>query len=126
MLLSNTGKHIILYDGFCELCARSIRFVIKRDTKRLFSYIPIQSDEGKELLKRYNIEHVSDNTFVYIEDGVFYLKSTAALMVCIQIKSLKWLSIFLIIPVCFRDFVYRVVAKYRYKWFGKNEVCYLP
>ena len=124
--MSKTAKHIILYDGFCELCSKSIRFIIKNDSQRLFIYFPLQSDEGKELLKQYNIEHVSDNTFVYIEDGVFYLRSTAALMVCKQIKKLKWLSVFLIIPVCFRDYVYRIVSKYRYKWFGKNEECYLP
>ena len=124
--MSNTAKHIILYDGYCELCAKSIRFVIKRDHQKLFKYIPLQSDEGKKFLKHYNIEQVSDNTFVYIENDVFYLKSTAALMVCKQLKPLKWMRIILYFPICIRDFVYRIVAKYRYKWFGKNEDCYLP
>ena len=91
----------------------------------MFTYFPLQSDEGKALLKQYNIEHVSDNTFVYIENGVFYLKSTAALMVCKQLKKLRWMQIFLYVPICTRDYIYRIVSKYRYKLFGKNEECFL-
>lgn len=119
-------KHIILYDGFCELCSRSVRFVVKRDQHKQFTYIPLQSDEGKVLLKLYKIEHISDNTFVYIDSEIAYLKSTAALKVCKELKGVKWLSIFLIVPKFIRDFVYSVVAKYRYKWFGKREECFLP
>ena len=124
--MSASDHHIILYDGFCELCSRSIRFVIKRDRQGRFNYLPLQSDEGKALLKKYNIEHVSDNTFVYIHNDKAYLKSTAALRVCKEIKGLKWLSVFLIVPKFIRDFVYGIIAKYRYKWFGKLEECFLP
>jgi len=119
-------KHIILYDGYCELCSRSIRFVIKRDVQKRFTYLPLQSEEGKALLKHHHITHVSDNTFVYIENEKAYLKSTAALSVCKHLKSVKWLSVFLIVPKFIRDFVYSIVAKYRYKWFGKREECFLP
>ena len=119
-------KHIILYDGYCELCYRSIRFVIKRDVQKRFTYLPLQSEEGKALLKQHNITHVSDNTFVYIENEKAYVKSTAALRVCKHLKGVKWLSVFLIVPKFIRDFVYSIVAKYRYKWFGKREECFLP
>ena len=118
-------KHIILYDGYCELCSRSIRFVIKRDVQKRFTYLPLQSEEGKALLKQHNITHVSDNTFVYIENEKANVKSTAALRVCKHLKGVKWLSVFLIVPKFIRDFVYSIVAKYRYKWFGKREECFL-
>jgi predicted DCC family thiol-disulfide oxidoreductase YuxK len=119
-------KHIILYDGFCELCSRSVRFVVKRDNQKKFTYVPLQSDEGKALLKQHNIEHVSDNSFVFIHHNTAYVKSTAALKVCKELKGVKWLSAFLIVPKFMRDFVYSIVAKYRYKWFGKREECFLP
>ncbi|MFP5471860.1 MAG: thiol-disulfide oxidoreductase DCC family protein [Bacteroidia bacterium] len=118
-------NHIILYDGYCELCSRSVRFVIKRDQQKQFTYIPLQSDDGKALLKLHNIEHISDNTFVYIYDNKAYVKSTAALKVCKELKGMKWLSTFFIVPKFIRDFVYSIVAKYRYKWFGKREECFL-
>jgi predicted DCC family thiol-disulfide oxidoreductase YuxK len=122
----SVAKHIILYDGYCELCSRSIRFVIKRDVQKRITYLPLQSEEGKALLKHHHITHVSDNTFVYIENEKAYIKSTAALRVCKHLKGVKWLSVFLIVPKFIRDFVYSIVAKYRYKWFGKREECFLP
>lgn len=122
----SAANHIILYDGFCELCSRSVRFVVKRDHQKRFNYFPLQSDEGKALLKKHTITHVSDNTFVYIENNIVYLKSTAALKVCKHLKGVKWLSVFLIVPKFMRDFVYSIVAKYRYKWFGKRDECFLP
>jgi predicted DCC family thiol-disulfide oxidoreductase YuxK len=85
----------------------------------------LQSEEGKALLKQHNITHVSDNTFVYIENEKANVKSTAALRVCKHLKGVKWLSVFLIVPKFIRDFVYSIVAKYRYKWFGKREECFL-
>jgi predicted DCC family thiol-disulfide oxidoreductase YuxK len=122
----SAAKHIILYDGYCELCSRSIRFVIKRDVQKRFTYLPLQSEEGKALLKQHNITHVWDNTFVYIENKKAYVKSTAALRVCKHLKGVKWLSVFLIVPKFIRDSVYSIVAKYRYKWFEKREECFLP
>lgn len=119
-------NHIILYDGFCELCSKSIRFIIKRDKEKLFTYFPLQSKEGKSLLASFNINSVSVNTFVYINNGEAYQKSTAALSVCKNIKGLKWIAVFLIIPKFIRDAVYSFVANNRYRWFGKNETCYLP
>lgn len=119
-------SHIILYDGYCELCARSIRFIVKNETLCSFTYIPLQSEEGKGILKQHKIEHVSDNTFVYIENDKAFLKSTAALMVCKQIKKLRWMRIFIYVPQLIRDLIYSFIAKYRYKLFGKNDDCFIP
>lgn len=124
--MSKTANHIILYDGFCELCNKSIRFIIRNKTLVNFTYLPLQSEKGKDLLSKHHIDNSKINSFVYINNHSAYIESTAVLMVFKQIKKLKWMSAFLYLPKIFRDIIYRIIAKYRYKWFGKNEECYLP
>lgn len=118
---------IILFDGECHFCDRSVQFIIERDPSRLFKFASLQSPIGKELLKKYNAPNNIDSLFL-IESDHSYYKSTAALRICKNLNGWwKLLSIFLIVPRPFRDLVYGTIAKKRYKWFGKKEAsCVLP
>jgi predicted DCC family thiol-disulfide oxidoreductase YuxK len=119
-------EQIILFDGVCNLCSSSVQFVIKRDPKGYFKFASLQSEAAQKLLKKYNL-NTDMNSFVLISDDKVYLKSTAALLVCWKLNGLwKVLTILLIIPRFFRDFLYETVAKNRYKWFRKNQSCMLP
>lgn len=122
------GKKIILFDGVCNLCNSSINFVIKHDKKDSFRYAPLQSEVGKQLMGERNIDSSELNSIILINPKIaYYHKSTAALQIA---KSLSGgfpiLSIFLIFPKSFRDMVYDIIAKNRYKWFGKKESCTIP
>jgi predicted DCC family thiol-disulfide oxidoreductase YuxK len=104
-----------------------VNFVIKRDTKDRFRFAVLQSEKAKELTSSFIIDASKLDTFVLIEGEKFFTKSTAALMICKKLNGpIKILSLFIILPKIFRDFIYDLVAKHRYKFFGKKESCRIP
>ncbi|WP_462413505.1 thiol-disulfide oxidoreductase DCC family protein [Neobacillus sp. Marseille-QA0830] len=119
-------KRIILFDGVCNLCNRSVQFILQRDPKGLHHFASLQGKAGQELIRKFNLPP-NMGSFILIEDDTVYMKSTAALRVCRQLKGgWKLLTILFVIPTPFRDGFYQFVARNRYKWFGKNESCMLP
>ena len=120
-------KQIILFDGVCNFCNFWVNFVIKRDKKDLFRFTALQSVKAKELTSRFNIDITNLDTFVLIKGEKFFTKSTAALMVCKELNSLvKILFPLIILPKFLRDFIYDLIAKNRYKLFGKRDTCRVP
>lgn len=120
-------KAIILFDGVCNLCNRSVQFILKRDKKGYFHFTSLQSEAGQELLAENELPQADFNSFVLIENGKVYQKSTAALRVCRKLSG-GWplLYGFIIVPPFIRNAVYSWIARNRYKWFGKKEACMLP
>lgn len=122
-------KHlpIILFDDICNLCNSAIQFVIKHDAEKKFSFTSLQSETGQKLLKQYGLALENFTSFTLIQDGKVYIKSTGALKVAKQLKGgIKLLYFFIIVPAFIRDAIYNLIAKNRYKWFGKKEICILP
>jgi len=120
-------KQIILFDGVCNFCNFWVNFVIKRDTKDIFRFAALQSETAKELTSSFSIDASKLDTFVLIEGEKFFTKSTAALMICKKLNGpIKILLLFSILPKIFRDFIYDLGAKNRYKFFGKKESCRIP
>ena len=118
---------IILFDGICNLCNKSVQYVISHDAEKKFHFASLQSDAGQQLLKQYNLPADHFNSFVLIENQKAYTRSTAALRVAKQLKGiLKLLYGFIIVPRFLRDAVYNWIANNRYKWFGERESCMLP
>jgi predicted DCC family thiol-disulfide oxidoreductase YuxK len=122
----NTDKPVILFDGVCNLCSKSVQFVIKRDPEATFSYASLQSEFGQNLLKQFNQSPVNFNSFVLYQDNQLYTRSTGALKMLSQLKGWKWTTILFIIPRFLRDAVYNIISKYRYRWFGKKDECMIP
>ncbi|MFI5154601.1 MAG: thiol-disulfide oxidoreductase DCC family protein [Chitinophagales bacterium] len=120
-------KKIILFDGVCNLCNASVQFVLKRDRKKQFRFASLQSDAGRQLLSSFGLPVDAIHSFVLIEGERAYERSTALLRVCRQLGA-AWpmLYILIIIPKFIRDPVYNLIARNRYKWFGKREECWLP
>ncbi|WP_206109267.1 DCC1-like thiol-disulfide oxidoreductase family protein [Paenibacillus sp. HB172176] len=122
-----TGKHaIVLFDGVCNLCNSSVKFMIEHDPDDYFRYASLQGEEGKRLLAERGISGYF-GSFVLIEDGKLYTKSGAALRICGRLSGVWKLGyLFLAVPPPLRNAVYGFVANRRYKWFGKRESCMLP
>ena len=122
-------KQLILFDGVCNLCNSSVLYVIKRDKKNKFLFAPLQSEVGKDIIKKFNIDtENTDSILLYNpkNDNISY-QSTAALIVAKQLGfPNNLLAVFLIVPVFIRNWVYKYIAKNRYKWFGKKDVCMIP
>jgi len=118
---------IILFDGYCHMCSGTVIFILKRDRLQKFKFASLQSNAGQELLKKYNLPANDFDSFVYICDEKYYLRSTAALRVFKELGGLwSLLFIFIVVPAFLRDFVYRLIAKTRYKIFGKRTSCLMP
>jgi predicted DCC family thiol-disulfide oxidoreductase YuxK len=104
-----------------------VNFVIERDTKDIFRFAALQSEKAKKLTSSFSIDVSKLDTFVLIKGEKFLTKSTAALMICEKLNGpIKILSLFIIVPKIFRDFIYDLIAKNRYKFFGKRESCRIP
>ena len=118
---------IILFDGFCNLCNGTVNFIIGRDSSKHFKFLMIQSEKGRELLDRFNLNQQGLYSVFLYEKGVLKEKSDAVLSISKCLDGL-WpaLYIFKIIPGFFRDMLYNWIAKNRYKWFGKKEECRIP
>lgn len=117
---------IILFDGVCNFCNASINFVIDHDTARRFRFTSLQSDIGQQILTE-NRRSVSDfDTVLLIREGKLYEKSTAALEIARYLRGWTWLYAFRFIPRFIRDAVYNLIAKNRYRIFGKSESCRIP
>ena len=123
----SAGGVVLLYDGVCALCNRLVSFVIRRDPGGVFRYVSLQSSLGKQYLAMAGLPKNELDTFLYVENGSFFTKSTAALKVLKQLSGLWPLFFPLIaVPKAWRDVVYNVLARHRYLWFGKFDECVIP
>jgi predicted DCC family thiol-disulfide oxidoreductase YuxK len=118
---------IILFDGVCNLCESIVLFTIKRDQEGIFRYTSLQSEVGQILLRQFGLPTSDYHSFILVEGGRYYSKSTAVLRVVKKLKGL-WpiLYVFISVPKPIRDFIYDIVAKSRYRWFGKKDECLIP
>ncbi|TDK59292.1 thiol-disulfide oxidoreductase DCC family protein [Bacillus salipaludis] len=119
-------ERIVLFDGVCNLCNHSVQFIIKRDVSGKFKFASLQGETGNRMITKYGLAP-DLNSFVLIENDKVYMKSTAALRVCRELKGAwKLFAILMMIPTNIRDYIYDIIAKNRYTWFGKKNSCMLP
>lgn len=122
------SKKLILFDGVCNLCNSSVQFVIRNDKNNTFIFAPLQGDTGKEIISKFHIDSTqTDSILLYsVKDGIS-TKSTAALKIASQLRfPINFLVLFLIFPKFLRNWVYDIIARNRYKWFGKQDACMIP
>ena len=120
------NNQVILFDGVCNLCSGSVQFILKRDKEKKFLFASLQSVYGQALLKQLHLPTDTFNSFILYDGGEIFTRSTAALKMFSQLKGWGWVKIFWIVPKFIRDAVYNLIAKNRYKWFGKKDECWLP
>ena len=118
---------VIFFDGVCNLCNRSVQFVIKRDRAKKFRFASLQGKSAAFVLKELNISPADSDSFILLENDKVYTRSTAALRVLRELGGLwKLFYVFIIVPPFIRDGIYNFIARKRYKWFGKREECMIP
>ena len=118
---------ILLFDGHCILCNAWVKFVIKRDSSKKIKFASLQSKIGEKILVKNQISKNYNESLVLIEDDKYFFKSSAAIKIFSLLggwrNNLKFL---LFIPIPIRDFFYSLIAKYRYKLFGRLDTCIIP
>ncbi|MEX0289104.1 MAG: thiol-disulfide oxidoreductase DCC family protein [Flavobacteriaceae bacterium] len=121
-------KKIVLFDGVCNLCNGAVQYIIKRDKKDQFRFAALQSEIGQFLASERQIDLAKTDSIILIEPGLaYYIKSSAALRIGLAFGGpYKILALYEWIPRPIRDFVYDIIAKRRYRWFGKQDECMIP
>jgi predicted DCC family thiol-disulfide oxidoreductase YuxK len=122
----NSPHGLILFDGVCVLCSAGCRFVSKRDRGGYFRFVPIQVAEGRPLAEQLGIDPDRPESFAFVANGQGYVKSEAALRIARALPRWQWTWVFHFIPRVIRDAIYDLVARNRYRWFGRRDACILP
>lgn len=117
---------VILYDGVCIFCSHWIRFVARRDVARRFRFTAIQSGYGQRVARRFGIDPNDPDTNIVIHGGVAHFKSDAALTVLSHLPGWRWAGALRRVPPALRNPVYDLVARNRYRIFGRSDACMVP
>ena len=118
---------LILFDGVCNFCNASINFIIDNDPEKHFKFAALQSEIGQAILTKYNKNTKDFDSVILLKDNLLYQKSEAALEITKHLSGgWKYFSVFSILPTFFLNFFYNIVAKNRYRIFGKTDSCRMP
>jgi predicted DCC family thiol-disulfide oxidoreductase YuxK len=124
-----TAQHpIVLFDGVCNLCAKSVQFVIRNDRAGVFRFASLQSVTAQKILRATHHEHTALTSVLLLVDGRLYRKSEAALQICRRLDR-AWPALYYLfawVPVRLADKVYDYIGARRYRWFGKKDACWIP
>ena len=126
------GVHLVLYDGVCGLCNRLLQFLLRHDRRRVFSFAPLQSAVGRSIVEENGGNPAELTSFYVVADyqtaaSRVFARSDAALFVAGALswpwKAARWLRF---VPQAARDRAYDVVARNRYRLFGRFDRCLIP
>ena len=131
--IGSPGSGIIVFDGVCILCERSVGFIINRDPDRIFRFIPFQDSKASDLLDSLggglpvNFNHEQPDSFILILNNTVYLKSDAWIVILRHLRGYSVISRLLsAIPRPIRDWGYELIGRNRFRWFGSRTTCLVP
>lgn len=120
-------EHLLLFDGVCNLCNGLVQFIIRNDRRRMFRFAPLQSPVAQAMLRNRGLDPGNLTSLVYCRKGIVLTRSSAALHVARDLGRAWQLAYALIlVPRFLRDAMYDLVARKRYRWFGKKDQCTVP
>ena len=125
--VDTSGKIVVLFDGVCNLCNGAVQFIIRRDPSSQCRFASLQSDYGQSQLLKFGLDPTKLHSIIVLENERIYERSDAALKIASRLAG-PWplLKFFGILPRFLRDGVYDVIAKNRYKMFGRKDSCMIP
>ncbi|MBN2174776.1 MAG: DUF393 domain-containing protein [Bacteroidales bacterium] len=119
--MEQTPDYLILFDDRCNLCSWLVRYILKRDKKDIFRFGSLFSAKGKQIKKPLPWEQ-QKNTIIYFENNEVFTQSDAAIRILVRLGGIYSLfKAFVLIPKPVRDSIYKIIAKYRYRIFGRRE-----
>jgi len=118
---------LIVFDGVCVLCAAWFRFVVRHEPNRDLKFATIQSQAGRQLLLDNGLDPDDPESFLLLVDGQSHSASDAVIRVVSGFGGgWRFVKVLYIVPRPIRDWIYRLVARNRYSWFGKRDSCMVP
>ncbi len=117
--------HVVVYDGVCMLCNRMVQYLLRNDQQQLLTFSTFQG--LPDVISKNGLEFPLEESISYYRKGMWWQQSSAVLMIYKDVfGSWHWSQLAWVFPRFLRDFIYRIVAKNRYRWFGKHAQCVLP
>jgi predicted DCC family thiol-disulfide oxidoreductase YuxK len=117
-------QNTVLFDGNCNLCISIAAFLRRRDVHNKLRLVALQSEEGRRLVLKAGLPEKETNTVIYFTGEKFCMRSTAVLNILKDLSGVwKIFYVFIIIPVSVRDYIYKFIARNRYRFFGSKEQC---
>lgn len=120
---------VVFFDGVCNLCNGTVQFILDHDKREQFRFAPLQSEAAEKLLAGRGLakDREALDSVILLEGDKVYERSDAALRIARRLGGL-WsaLYVFIVIPRFLRDAVYKLIARNRYRWFGRTEQCRVP
>lgn len=123
----NTANPVIVFDGVCLLCNRWVQFVLRHDKQQQFLFAAMQSAAGQQLLMKHGLNPHDPLSFLLVDESGGYVDTDAIIRILTRLGGMwKLATLIRIIPTVIRDAMYRVIARNRYRWFGKRASCMVP
>lgn len=127
MQLLETYQEVVLFDGVCNLCSASVNFILKWEKNSKLKFASLQSPDGLVITAEAHKQGAKMESILFVKKGKILNRSTAVLHICRYLKfPLSLCMLFSLVPRGLRDFIYNIIAKNRYRWFGKQNECMLP
>jgi predicted DCC family thiol-disulfide oxidoreductase YuxK len=129
MSTATTDAPVVLFDGVCNLCNGAVQFILDHDRTHALRFASLESDSGRLLLLEHGMKvpEGDPDTIVIVDGGKAYERSSAVMRIVSHMTFPFWLArVFVIVPRPIRDFFYKIIARNRYRWFGKTNECRIP
>lgn len=118
---------LILFDGVCNFCNYWVQLALRKDKKHRLTFATLQGSTAQRIISQYGLSPHLMSSVIFIEDGRAYTQSTAVFRICRYLSGgWRLLSVFRFTPRFLRDPIYNWIARNRYRWFGRKEVCMIP
>jgi predicted DCC family thiol-disulfide oxidoreductase YuxK len=127
MSLPDRNARVVVFDGICHVCSGWVQFLERHRIEPPFKLLPMQSEEGRALLAEYGIDPEDPATFLVLDHGRSFTQSDGTIHVIAALGG-PWriFEVARVIPRPWRDALYKLLARNRYRWFGQRNTCYLP
>jgi len=120
-------RSIIIFDGVCNFCNRTVNIILKHDKGNYFQFAPSQSNAAIEIMQEHRIDQKSIDSVILIDNEKVYTKTDAVIQIATHLNGWpKLFSFIKLIPKPIRDFGYHLIANNRYRLFGKKATCMVP
>ena len=118
---------VVVFDGVCNFCSASVQLIIKNDKAGVIRFASTQSAAGSQLMRSHGLDPSDAKSFLFVSEGRAFTRSDAALEVAGHLPF-PWnvLPVLRLLPRVLRDGGYGVLARNRYRWFGKRDICFVP
>jgi len=117
---------LVLFDGVCVMCSAWVGFIIPRDPQRRYRFVPVQSDLGRALSDRFGIDPAAPETNMVVRDGQAWFKADCAIAIGGDLPGWRWIGALRLVPMALRNAAYDLLARNRYRLFGKRDSCPMP